>query len=84
MSSTLFARGVNSQVGMKRKTDEMTTNITNLKKEILLMKQTSEEVSSLKASVLSLTETVSALQKQVAALTSDASKNAGPSLTISE
>jgi hypothetical protein len=85
MSSTLFARGINSQVGMKRKTDEMTTNITNLKKELLVMKQASEDVSSLKATVLSLTETVSVLQKKVDTLMSaDVSKNSGPSLTISE
>jgi hypothetical protein len=86
MSSTLFARGVNSQVGMKRRADDMNKNIAGIKNDIVLIKQTSDEIVSLKAVIVTLTEKVAALQKTVDSLIASASASAsasgGPSMTI--
>lgn len=83
MSSTLFARGVNSQVGMKRRSDDMNKNISLIKNEIVLIKQTSDEITSLKAVIASLTDKVSALQKTVDGLVLMVSASA-PAMSVSE
>jgi len=80
MSSTLFARGVNSQVGMKRRSDDMNKNISLIKNEIVLIKQTSDEITSLKAVIASLTDKVAALQKMVDGLVSASA----PAMSVSE
>ena len=65
MSSTLFARGVNSQVGMKRRSDDMNNSISLIKNELILMKQTSDEVYVLKSVISSLTEKIANMQKTI-------------------
>jgi hypothetical protein len=81
MSSTLFARGVNSQVGMKRRSDEMNKNISLIKNDIVLIKQTSDEITSLKAVIASLTDKVAVLQKTVDGLVLMVS---APAMSVSE
>lgn len=83
MSSTLFARGVNSQVGMKRRSDDMNKNISLIKNEIVLIKQTSDEITSLKAVIASLTDKVTVLQKTVDSIVMTNALSA-PSISVSE
>lgn len=65
MSSTLFARGINSQVGMKRRTDEMNKNIAGLKNDMTLIKQTSDDITSLKNVIAAMGEKIAAIEKKV-------------------
>ena len=65
MSSTLFARGINSQVGMKRRTDEMNKNIAGLKNDMTLIKQTSDDIMSLKNVIAAMGEKIAAIEKKV-------------------
>jgi len=65
MSSTLFARGINSQVGMKRRTDEMNKNIAGLKSDMTLIKQTSDDITSLKNVIAAMGEKIVAIEKKV-------------------
>lgn len=83
MSSTLFARGVNSQVGMKRRSDDMNKNISLIKNDIVLIKQTSDEITSLKAVIATLTDKVAVLQKTVDGLAMMVSASA-PAMSVSE
>jgi hypothetical protein len=71
---------------MKRRADDMNKNIAGIKNDIVLIKQTSDEIVSLKAVIVTLTEKVAALQKTVDSLIASASASAsasgGPSMTI--
>jgi hypothetical protein len=64
---------------------ETSEDLSTLKSDLSLIKKRMEEFAALKASVITLTDMVSALQKRVDALISaGTSNNSGPSLTVSE
>jgi hypothetical protein len=87
MSSTLFARGINSQVGMKRRTDEMNKNIAGLKSDITLIKQTSDEITSIRSMMDSMNLKIVALEKKIdtfIAATNALHAGTTPSITVTE
>jgi hypothetical protein len=61
----------------------MNKNISLIKNDIVLIKQTSDEITSLKAVIASLTDKVAALQKTVDGLVLMVSASA-PAMSVSE
>ena len=54
MSSTLFGRGINTQVGLSRRAEEVAKNISDLKTSIGSVKDLPNEVRLLRSQVSSL------------------------------
>jgi prefoldin subunit 5 len=72
MSSTLFARGINTQVGLRRRAEDNDKIMSGLKSELTVLKDIPTEVRTLKAQIMALEKRIEAFQAVVDKLPSTA------------
>ena len=85
MSSTLFGRGTNTQVGGKKRADDQERAVTAVRTSIDELKAaTVADVRALTTRITTLETTLSALQKTVTELKASASFSASSSVATTE
>ena len=85
MSSTLFGRGTNTQVGGKKRADDQERAVTAVRTSIDELKAaTVADVRALTTRITTLETSLSALQKTVTELKASASSSASSSVATTE